>query len=56
MKQQFVSNHTISESDIFALRDNWVTNITSVKIFLHKNFFSHIFIKESFYQQIGRKF
>ena len=42
MKQQFVSNHTIRESDIFALRDNWVSNITSVKIFFHKFFFLYI--------------
>jgi len=38
-KLQFVSNHTIRESVIFALRDNWVTNIIWVKIFFHKKVF-----------------
>jgi len=43
MKQQFVSNNTIRETDIFALLGSWVTNITSVKIFFYEIFFLLIY-------------
>jgi hypothetical protein len=46
MKRQFVVNHLVPKSDIFALLDNWITNTCSIKTWWpQKIVCTYIFVK-----------